>query len=115
MKEQKLYTKVATILSDGFVIDLLTKDGGSIGQILWSTVEKDYKHGWRRGDFACTTVIINQVDTLFYTKNSIYQLCSKPVYIKLPLQELPSLRAGIDPNLMLMKLGGEYEIIIKRG
>lgn len=105
---------VATILSDGFVIDLIAKSGRSIGQILWGDVEKDFKHGWRRGDYACTTVIIKQIGLLFYTGNSIYQLLNDPSYIKLPLQELPALRAGIDPNLILLKLKGGYTITIEK-
>lgn len=114
MNEDAFHPSVATILSDGFLIDLLNKDGRSIGQVLWGDVEEDFKHGWRRGDYACTTVIIKRVDMLFYTKSSIYQLLSEPIHIKLPLQELPALRAGIDPNLIRLKLEGGYQITIKR-
>ena len=106
--------KVTTILSDGFLIDLLTKDGRSVGPILWGNVEKDFKHGWHRGDYACTTVIIKQEGSLFYTRNSIYELLSEPDYLTLPLQELPALRAGIDPDLILLRLQGGYKITIER-
>lgn len=105
--------EVATILSDGFVIDLIAKSGRSVGQILWGDVEKDFKHGWQRGDYACTTMIIKRAGLLFYTRTSIYQLLTEPVHIELPLQEVLALRAGIDPNLILLKLKGGYTITIE--
>ncbi len=83
-----------TILQDGFIVDLYTEDDPDIGFMVWGTVKLDHTHGWKCGDYACSTEVVRLVGDCFETRNSIYRFEVEPEHIRLPLTALPELRAG---------------------
>ena len=57
-----------------------------------------------KGDYICTTLIVNQTDQYFQTMNTMYKTkkgTGKTVEIKLNKKNLSDLRSGIDPELLL--------------
>lgn len=98
-------TKITTQLSRAYLVEIISQSLhiNERDSILWGLVEFDNRGWLKRGDYVCTSRVVERInDTLFRTCNSLYELNAAPEKIRLPITSLLALRKGIDPAELQM-------------
>ncbi len=92
-----------TVICDAHLIDLFGKDDEILGTILWGIVISDASERFNPGDYVFTTPVISISGSNYQTRNSQYEVNGVVTKLRLPIQHILYLRAGIHPQLCVDK------------
>lgn len=88
-----------TIVRNWYLVDF-TQDGERLEKrVLWGIVVEDRKGRWVPGDWCCTSLVLEELDSqLFQTRNSLYQADGEGIRLEAPVETVELLRAGYSPD-----------------